>query len=146
MDEPAPARVVFHGALVLPIGLLAGVPYGQALAGGGDEQLVRAWHTAHLGITPGGLLGIATGPALRHTALGPRALSWLVGSLLTSMYGFALALLLGPLAGVRGLVPQGPPANALAFAGNMVASVASLIAASLLALGAWQRMHARPSR
>jgi hypothetical protein len=146
MDESAPARVVFHSTLVLLIGLLCGIPYGRARSAGGDEALARAWQVAHLGITAGGIWGTAVGPALRHTTLGVRGMSWLVGSLLTSLYGFALALLVGPLAGVRGLTPQGPPANWLAFAGNTVASVASLIAASLLAIGAWRRMRASPSR
>jgi len=68
MDESAPARVVFHGALVLLLGLLCGIPFAQVLAGGGDPELARAWRVAHVGIVAGGILGIATGPALRHVA------------------------------------------------------------------------------
>jgi hypothetical protein len=141
MDESAPARLVFHGAVVLLLGLLCGIPFAQVLTSGGDPELARAWRVAHVGIAAGGIWGIATGPALRHVALGARGASWLVGALLVSMYGFAGALILGPLAGVRGLVAQGPPVNLLVYAGNMVASVASVIAAVLLAIGAWRRAH-----
>jgi hypothetical protein len=143
MDESAPARVVFHGAVVLLIGLLCGIPFAQVLTAGGDPELARAWRVAHVGIAAGGILGIATGPALRHVALGARGATWLVGALITSLYGFAVALILGPLAGVRGLEAQGPPANLLVFAANTVASVASVVAAVLLAMGAWRRVHAR---
>src|SRR5262245_35110525 len=134
MDESAPTRLVFHGAVVLLIGLLCGIPFAQVLTSGGDPELARAWRVAHVGIAAGGILGIAAGPALRHVALGAGAASWLVGALIVSMYGFAVALVLGPLAGVRGLAAQGPPANLLVFAGNTIASVASVIAAVLPAI------------
>ena len=140
MDESAPSRVVFHGAVVLLIGLLCGIPYASAITAG-DAELARAWRVAHVGITAGGIWGIAAGPALRHFALGSRAATWLVGALVTSLYGFAVALIVAPLAGVRGLAAQGPAANWLAFGGNTIASAASLIAVVLLAVGAWRRTH-----
>ncbi len=141
MHESAPARVVFHGAIVLLIGLLCGIPFARAIAGGTDADLVRAWRVAHVGIVAGGLWGIATGPALRHVAFGAWGASWLVGSLVVSMYAFAVALILGPLAGVRGLVAQGPPMNLVVFTANMVASAAAVLAAVLLAVGARRRAH-----
>lgn len=146
MDESAPARVVFHGAVVLLIGLCCGIPFALVLAGGGDPEVARAWRVAHVGIVAGGIWGIATGPALRHVALGARGASWLVESLVISMYAFAVALIVSPIAGVRGLVAQGPPANWFVFTVNGIASTASVIAAILLASGAWRRMRAGASR
>ena len=59
----------------------------------------------------------------------------LVPSLIGSAWGFAVALVLGPVAGQHGLVPGGPLANWLVFAGNTLGGVAFLVANVLVVWG-----------
>ena len=47
MTERDQVRLLFHGSIVLLVGLLSGVPMGQAITGGWGEEVVRAWRVAH---------------------------------------------------------------------------------------------------
>ena len=143
MDGRTPARVVFHASLVFLVALACGVPYAASITSGAGEDVVRGWRVAHLGLVAGAIWGIAVAVALRHVVLGEGAARLLVGSLLLSLWGFVVALVLGPLAGVRGLVPGESVANTVAFLANLVASIASIVSMVLLAAGA--RAAARAS-
>jgi hypothetical protein len=129
-------RLLFHGAVVLLIGLLAGVPLSAAITDGWGEESVLAWRVAHTGIVAGGVALIAIAGALRHVRLGTGAAAWLVRSLVVSVYAGAVALGLGPILGVRGLQPVPPVGNLLVFAANVVLAVGSLVATLLLVSGA----------
>jgi hypothetical protein len=143
MDGRTPARVVFHASLVFLVALACGVPYAASITNGAGEDVVRGWRVAHLGLVAGAIWGIAVGASLRDVVLGDGAVRLLVGSLLLALWGFVLALVLGALAGVRGLVPGESVANTVAFLANLVASVASVASMILLAAGA--RAAARAS-
>jgi hypothetical protein len=130
-------RLVFHGAVVLLLGLLAGVPFGAAITDGWGEEAIHAWRVAHTGLVGGGVALIAIGGAAHRVRLGPGAAAWLVGSLVASIYAGVFALGVGPILGVRGLEPTPPLANQLAFGANLVLALGSLIAAALLVRGAW---------
>ena len=142
----AALRVLFHGSIVLGVGLLCGIPYGQAITGGWGEDAVRGWHVAHIGITVGGIWLIAVAGALPLLVLDPGRTSLLVWTLVASGYGFSFALVLAPASGVRGLELALPLANVLAFLGNAIAALASLVAVALLVIGARAalRDQARP--
>ena len=129
-------RLLFHGAVVLLVGLLTGLPFGMAIADGWGEESVRAWRVAHTGLVGGGVVLIAIAGALRHVRLGPSAAVWLVWSLVVTVYAAVIALGLGPILGVRGLEPTLPSANLLVFAANMVLAVGAFIATVLLIAGA----------
>jgi hypothetical protein len=129
--------MVFHGAVVLLLGLLSGLPFGRSLVAGWSDEAVRSWRVAHAGLVALGLLLIALAPALRYLVLGRRAAAWLVGSAVASAYAFAFALLLGGLAGVRGLQPAGPVVNLVAFASNVVGVCGSLLCVALTLRGAY---------
>jgi hypothetical protein len=128
-------RVLFHGAILLLVGMLYGIPFAEVLVDGGDVA-ARPWRVAHTGLVAGAVLLIAVSAAMPHVMLGPRGTSWLVGSLVLTAYGAIVGLGLPPLAGVRGLAPEGPPLNLVAFAGNLVVGVGSLVAGVLLVHGA----------
>jgi hypothetical protein len=129
-------RLLFHGAVVLLVGLLTGLPFGMAIADGWGEESVRAWRVAHTGLVGGGVVLIAIAGALRHVRLGPSAAAWLVWSLVVTVYAAVIALGLGPILGVRGLEPTPPSANLLVFAANIVLAVGAFIATVLLVGGA----------
>jgi hypothetical protein len=59
--------------------------------------------------------------------LSPRGIAVLVYSVVTSGYAFTVAVIVGASGGVRGLEAAGPMLNVVAFGGNMLASVASLV-------------------
>lgn len=128
--------MLFHGAIVVFMGLLFGLPFGVALTAGWGEESMRAWRVAHAGMVAVGLLLIAIGAALRHLVLGQRQTSWLVWSLVASAYGFTLAVLLRGVAGVKGFQPTGPILNWIAFLSNMVGIVGSLMGVALTIHGA----------
>ena len=145
MSEHNQKQMLFHGAIVLFIGLLFGLPFGAALVAGWGDESMRAWRVAHSGIVVVGLMLIAIGAALRHLVLGHRMASCLVWSVVASAYGFTLAVLLQAVAGVRGFRATGPMLNMLAFASNVVGVLGSLIGIALTVLGAYAALRSSPA-
>jgi hypothetical protein len=143
MTERDQSRMLFHGAVVLLIGLLAGIPMGEAITGQWGEDAVRAWRVAHVGVVAAGIMLVAIAPALRLVALGPRPARWLVGAFVASAYGGTVALTAGAILGVRGLEPGHSLANTVVFLGNSVLAVGSLLGAVLLIHGARAALHGR---
>ena len=47
-------QLLFHGAIVVLIGLLSGIPYGSAITKKKDESVIRSWRVAHSGLAMGG--------------------------------------------------------------------------------------------
>src|SRR5438094_3179002 len=119
MTERDQSRVLFHGAIVLLIGMLAGIPMSRAITSGAGEDVVRAWRVAHVGIVAGGLLLIAFAPALRLVRLGPPQARGLVAALVATGYA-SLGLWLGAATGARGLEPGHSAANTVVFLSNTV--------------------------
>jgi hypothetical protein len=146
MRDSDAQRLLFHGAVLLLIGLLTGVPYGEAITEGWGPESERAWRVAHTGMTAGGVTLIAIAGALRHVRLGDGAAAWLVWSLVATAYGAVVGLGLGPILGVRGLEPVGPPANVLVFLANAVLAMGALVATVLLVKGTWSTWDARDAR
>jgi hypothetical protein len=68
--------------------------------------------------------------------LSRRGIASLVYSSVTSGYAFTLALVVGATSGVRGLEATGPTLNLVAFAGNIVASLASVVWVAVSMVGA----------
>ena len=59
-------QLLFHGAIVLLIGSLSGIPYGSAITQKKDEEVVRAWRVAHSGLSMGGTTMIAFAAAINQ--------------------------------------------------------------------------------
>ena len=133
--------MLLHGAIVVFLGLLFGLPWGVALTAGWGEESVQAWRVAHVGMVAVGLLLIALGAALRHLVLGQRQASWLAGFLVTSAYAFTVAVLLRGVAGVKGFQPTGPLLNWVAFLSNLVGILGSLMGVALAIRGAYAALR-----
>lgn len=104
------ARMVFHGAVVVMLGLLAGFPHAFVLTGqlAGEE---RAWRMAHLEGLLNGFVVLIAAAVADGLALSPRQYGWLVWSLVAAAYGNVVASVLGATFGVRGLALAPPVAN-----------------------------------
>src|SRR6266511_643320 len=91
------ARLVLHGAIVLLVGQLCGLPtVSESMAG----DAVRFWHTAHEALIMIGIWMITASSALPVIVLGPRERWALIWTLLTMGYGFMTALIMGGIIGV----------------------------------------------
>lgn len=135
MDNSLRSRMIFHGALVILLGLLAGFPFALVLTGdlAGSG---RAWKMAHLEGVLNGLLVIAVAAAGGRIRLAPRQQALMATSFIITAWGNLVASVIAALFGVRGLAPRGPAANLVVYAIFMVAVVVVLVGLGLLAKGA----------
>jgi hypothetical protein len=131
-------QLTLHGAIVLLIGLLSGIPYGSAITKKQDEDTIRAWRVAHSGLSMGGTTIIAFSAVLSNLELDPILTSTFVWSSAISGYGFCLALPYGAWVGHRGLSIDGPGKNKIVYAGNMVGAIGSLIGTLVLIFGCFK--------
>ena len=63
MNRPS-RHLVFHGSLVLLLGLLLGAPYAQAIKAEADEQIINSWRVAHQSLPIGATLMFAVAAVL----------------------------------------------------------------------------------
>jgi hypothetical protein len=128
-------ELMFHGAVAVFLGLLCGVPFGLSLVGNGDAEAIRAWRAAHLTLLLNGIWLLAISAVVERLVLSARSLTVLKWSLLVSAYA-AVALIIGAVAGVRGLPPSGPATNVLVWMAAAIGSGGGIIAAWLTVAGA----------
>ena len=134
MTQRLTRQLVFHGALLVLVGMCVGFPFAAAITEGWGPESVRAWRVAHTSLVLGGALYLAIAAVSAHLVLGRAACLALTWSLVGAAYVFASALILGASVGARGLEPGGPPLHALVFA-LFATSLAALFAA--VAIVAW---------
>ncbi len=129
------ARMVFHGAVVVMLGLLAGFPHAFVLTGqiAGEE---RAWRMAHLEGLLNGFVVLLAAAVADWLALSPRQYAWLVWSLVVAAYGNVIASVLGATFGVRGLALAPPVANIVMNLLFWVAIAGILAGVGLMIVGA----------
>jgi len=132
----AQRQILLHGLIVLLVGLVCGVPYGRAITQGWGEEAVRGWRLAHFSLLFGGIWLMVIAAVSHLLVLSRRGIASLVYSSVTSGYAFTLALVVGATSGVRGLEATGPSLNLVAFAGNIVASLASVVWVAVSMVGA----------
>ena len=133
-------QLLFHGAIVMLIGLLSGIPYGSAIKQNQDESVIRAWRVAHSGLTMGGTTMIAIAAATNQLNINAIALSILVWSSVISGYGFCLALPYGAWVGHRGLAVGKSFQGNIVYLGNMVGAWGSLVSTIALIFGCFESM------
>jgi hypothetical protein len=131
----AQLQILLHGLIVLLVGLLCGIPYGRAITHDWGEEGVRAWRVAHLGLVVGGIWVMVVAGVSHLLVLTKRSIALLVYSVVTSAYGFTVALVVAAVGGVRGLELAGPTLNVIAFLANAVAASASLVWVAVMLLG-----------
>jgi hypothetical protein len=133
--------LVFHGLLLVVLGMLVGVPFREAIIGHAGADAERSWRVAHTSLIGGGALYLALAAVAHHLVLGPRAASFAVGSLVFAVYAFAFGFVVGPAAGARGLEPTGPALHVVVFAVFAVALLAAFAAFGVLLWGAFVAMR-----
>ena len=133
-----PETMIFHGAVVILLGLLAGFPYALVVTGTLASS-ERAWRMAHLEGILNGLTLIAVAAVAPWLVLGrrtQRALAWL---LIVTAWGNIVPSVIGPLFGGRGLEFGGSAANSVMYVLFVAAVVAVLVAMVLVFVGALRR-------
>jgi hypothetical protein len=150
LDERLEARMIANGALVFLVGLLAGFPFAffelgkivlWPIPGAISVSLpgdVRGWRMAHMEGILNGLTLIAVAAVMPKLRLshGQRAtVGWL---LIVTAWGNAVASVIGPLSGGRGL-EFGGAANSVMYLLFVAAVVAVIVAMWLVFVGAVRR-------
>jgi hypothetical protein len=130
-------QLIFHGSLILLVGLLCGAPFGRAIVRRKSEATVQAWRVAHSSLTAGGVLLLALAAVVPHLLLSPFAMGAMVWAFVASAYAFAAALPLGAHYGHRGLTSGPPNLNRVVYFGNVLGAVGSLAGAVVLLWGAY---------
>ncbi len=134
MSDELSRRVIFHGAIVVLLGLAAGFPFAFVILGSMNGD-VRAWRMAHLeGVLNGLVMFVIAGIGSKLT-LSRSQQSLLVWCLIVTGYFNVVASILGASTGVRGLEAGGSVANTIVYLLFVVAVVTVTTAMVLLALG-----------
>ncbi len=130
-------QLIFHGGVILLIGLLCGVPLGSAVVRRKPEETVRAWRVAHSSLVMGGILLLAVAGIISHLELGAFGLALLVWAFVVASYGFALVLPLAAHYGHRGLSSDPPLLNRVLYFGNVLGAAGLLVGTIVLVRGAY---------
>jgi hypothetical protein len=130
-------QLVFHGSVVLLIGLLCGAPYGRAVTRNAPDHIIHSWRVAHASIPIGAALMFGVAAVLSHLG-GGDSLKWTTAILfIVSSYAFCFSLPLAAIVGHRGLSSRGPTSAKLVYVGNIVGAMSSLVAAAALLCAAF---------
>jgi len=139
------AFLVFHGGVVLLVGMLVGFPYGAAKVAGKDPVKEQNWRLAHNQNLQNGMLLLLVGACASLLQLGA-GLAFMAWLLIAAAYCDMLALFIRAKTGHAGLLPSGPLANVIVFALFGGVLVGQLAGAVIFIYGAWQAMvHGAPS-
>jgi hypothetical protein len=130
--DTAARHLVFHGTIVLLIGLVCGAPYARAINRSAPAHIVHSWRVAHASLPMGATLMFAVAALLSFLTV-PVTVKWVIAlALVVSSYAFCLSLPLAALVGHRGLSSDGPVAAKWVYLGNMVGAWGSLLASVVL--------------
>ncbi|MEM7387549.1 MAG: hypothetical protein AAF514_21650 [Verrucomicrobiota bacterium] len=124
--------LIFHGAVVLLIGLLLGFPYALAINRADSAEVIHSWRIAHQSLPIGAGLMFGFAAIFPSLVSSVRMKKWIANSLTVSGYAFCLSLPLAALTSDRGLTWSPNGFNGLVFGGNLVGALASLVSAVLL--------------
>lgn len=130
--------MIFHGTIVLIVGLLAGFPFLLGIVRHAEPRRVDAWRAAHTGLCATGVMAIAMGAALHGWSAAGTLATLATGAIVTGAYGIALAMTLAAATGSRGLVAGGALSNWVVYISYMVGVPATLIGAGAFLGLAWQ--------
>ncbi len=125
-------RLIFHGAIVMLVGLLFGF---LAVLGLLDEAF-RGWRAAHLSLTATGIWILVMAAISPSLVLEKREFSAFVWSLLAAGYGFMMASPIQAITGVKAIQPTGPLSNWVAFIANTIGLSGAMLVVLLTIKGA----------
>ena len=135
MDRRSVLLMAFHGVLLVVVGMLAGLPFANAVTSHSGPEAERAWRVAHTSLVTAGTLYIAVAAIAHHLVVSNAAAAFVTRSFVVSAYAFAFAFVVGPAVGARGLEPTGPPLNVLIFGIFVVGLLAAFISLVLVLRG-----------
>jgi hypothetical protein len=138
MANTSSITIVYHGAIVLLIGLLAGLAALTDAPG-----VAMPWRAVHSALLTAGVWLIATAAVYPSLVLDARSAAALRRSLVATAYAFLITLVVQAVTGVRGLEPGESVPGAIAFAGNIVTVLGGLLAALLTLQGAHGALKTR---
>ena len=124
-------KLIFHGAIVLLVGLLSGLPTAVEAI----DESARFWHTAHEALIMMGVWMLAASSVRSALVLDKREAAVLLWSFLAMGYGFMIALVLGGVLGVSPFAPGGTPATFIAFLSAVVGILGAFVATAVTLIG-----------
>jgi hypothetical protein len=133
-------RLIFHGAIVILVGLLAGVPTVVESINGE----LRFWHTAHEALIMIGIFMLAASSPVSVIVLDRRERTFLTWSFVAMGYGFVIALVIGGAVGANAFEPGDSPVRFTAFVAAVVGIAAAFLATGLTLMGARAALKRSP--
>jgi hypothetical protein len=130
-------QLVFHGLLLIVLGMLVGFAFYSAITEHSGPEAERAWRVAHTSLVGLGALYLALAGVAHHVILSRRAATFSIWSLVFAAYASILGFVVGPAIGARGLEPVGPPLHVFIFGVLAVALFLLLAAMCVLLAGAF---------
>src|ERR1700722_4525184 len=138
--EPSSRYLVFHGTIILLIGLLCGAPYGRAINRRVADHIVHSWRVAHLSLPIGAILMFAVAMLMASFTVASQIKQLIANLLIVSGYSFCVALPLAAMVGEPGLSHRGSLQAKTVFAGNLLGAVTSLLASLALVYAAFESL------
>ena len=130
--------LIFHGAIIILIGLFSGLIYRQTIIRNRRPEIIRGWRIAHVFLVIEGMFIVIVGLAISHLALSGLAARVLVWTIASSGYGFAWAFIGGAWKGHRGLTPKPYGLNTFLFLGHFIGATGSLIGIAITIYGSFK--------
>jgi len=138
MTEQLTQYLIFHGAIIILIGLFSGLIYWQTIIRDKRPEVIRGWRIAHVFLVIEGMFVVIVGFIIPHLALSGLAVRVLVWIITSSGYGFVWAFIGGAWKGYRGLTPKPYGLNTILFLGHFVGAGGSLIGIAIVIYGSFK--------
>jgi hypothetical protein len=133
------ARLVLHGAIVLFVGLMCGLP--TVMEEGPDAS--RHWHTAHEALIMMGIWILTTASLLSVLVLDGREARALKWCMLALGYGFMLALIIQGVTGYPAFEPGTSPVRIVEFTASTIGIFGAVMGTLITMRGAKAAMDER---
>jgi hypothetical protein len=137
MTNVASLTIVFHGAVVLITGLVAGLLAITDIPG-----TAQSWRAVHSALLMAAVWLIATAAVFPSLVLDAGSAMALRRSLVATAYAFTTTLVVQAASGVRGLEPGNSLPELVAFCGNVLTVLGGLLSALLTLQGAHAALKA----
>jgi len=135
MTDTYVRKMVFHGAAVMWLGLMAGFPFGFVIMGRMEGDL-RAWHMAHMEGILNGLLTLAAAAVLKYLSIDERRVPLYAWSFIVAAWTNIVASIIAAIVHQRGLELALPISNLVVFTIFVVGVLAVLVGLYLMLVGA----------
>jgi hypothetical protein len=132
--------LIFHGAIIILIGLFSGLVYWQTIIRNKRPEVTRGWRIAHVFLVIEGIFLVIVGLIIPHLVLSGLAVRVLVWTIASSGYGFAWAFVGGAWKGYRGLTPKPYGLNTILFLGHFIGAVGSFVGIAMVIYGSFKAL------